>query len=250
MSRGMEFCMKCEHQPTTERGKRRRLFVQRQGVIAAAVLSCVLFAPPQSHAESSSKQDQRVMLELSALGKRGDTIALVREQVLEILEQGNGCSAWFQEADPDAADVFRSLRFELEEKGPSYVYGKRDGKRGQLFKQPWAARSYEYGGRNSVVQLNANGAFFSRISLIMQLDAGGVLSRPGDTRVLTVSSYEGNTTGAQITILLHELGHIIGRLPVDNDSWDGRSSRNSFAVSMHCKAETYAATHTSSRGGN
>jgi hypothetical protein len=142
------------------------------------------------------------------------------------------------------------LRFELEEKGPSFVYGRRDRKRGQLFKQPWVARSYEFGGRNSVVQLNANGAFFSRTSLIMESASGGELSRPSSTHVLTVSSYSGNTSEAQITILLHELGHIIGRLPVDNDSWDGQSSRNTLEVSRHCKTETHAAVHTSTRGGN
>ena len=242
--------MKGKYKPTVACRERRGLFVLRQRVVAAAVLACVLFASRQSYAERSSNQDKRVMLELSALGKHGGTIAQAREQVLDILQQGSARSAWFQEADPDAADVFRSLRFELEEKGASYVYGRRDNKRGQLFKQPWVARSYEYGGRNSVVQLNANGAFFNRTSLIMESDSGGVLSRPSRIRVLTVSSYEGNTSEAQITILLHELGHIIGRLPVDNDSWDGRSSRNTLEVSRHCKTETHAATHTSSRGGN
>jgi hypothetical protein len=49
-------------------------------------------------------------------------------------------------------------------------------------------------------------------------------------RMLTVSTYNGDTPEAQITILLHELGHIIGRLPEDDDSWDGRSARITYAI--------------------
>jgi hypothetical protein len=58
----------------------------------------------------------------------------------------------------------------------------------------------------------------------MQLDPGGIFARPGADLVLTISSYHRDTPEAQITILLHELEHIIGRLPEDDDSWDGRSS--------------------------
>ena len=174
--------------------------------------------------------------------------ARAREQVLEILQPGNACSAWFQEADPDATEVFRSLHFELEVAGTSYVYSVRDSVRGQLFKHPWAARTTENGGRNSVIQLNGNGPFFNRTSRIMQLDPGGTFAWPAGNFMLTISSYNGDTPEAQITILLHELGHIIGRLPEDDDSWDGRSFRNTSEVSRHCKSETRAAAHNSSRG--
>ena len=201
--------------------RKRRFFVPRQRLIAAAVFSCVVFAPTQSYSERTPNKDDCVVLELSALGKRRDTIARAREQVLEILQLGNACSAWFQEADPDATEVFRSVHFKLEMTGPSYVYGMRDNERGQLFKHPWAARSIENGGLNSIILLNANGPFFNRTSEIMQLDPRGMLLQPGGNRLLVVSSYAGNTPEAQITILLHELGHIIGRLPEDDDSWDG-----------------------------
>jgi len=75
-----------------------------------------------------------------------------------------------------------------------------------------------------------------------------MLLQPGGNRLLVVSSYNGNTPEAQITILLHELGHIIGRLPEDDDSWDGRSFRNTSEVSRHCKSETRAAAHNRPRG--
>ena len=220
--------------------KRRQLFGLRQRVIVAAALACTLFASSPSYSMTASNYDDPVVLELSALGKQGDTIARAREQVLDILQQGNACTAWFQGADPDPAEVIRSLHFALEMKGPSYVYGNSDSHGGQVFKHPWAARSMEYGGRASTILLNANGPFFNRISVVMQLDPRGMPPRPDGNRLLRVSSYEGNTPEAQITILLHELGHIIGRLPEDADSLDGRSSRNTSEVLRHCKTETRA----------
>jgi hypothetical protein len=231
------------------RRKRRQSFSLRRRLIAAAVLSCVLFAPSQSYSESTpNPDDDRVVLELSALGKQGDTIARARGQVLEILQNANACTDWFQEADPVPAEVFRSLHFELEMGGPSYVYGIRDGHGGQSFKHPWAAKSTQYGGRDSTILLNAKGPFFNRTSVVMQLATRGMPTRPDGNRLLTISSYEGNTPEAQITILLHELGHIVGRLPEDADSWDSRSSQNTAEVQRHCKNETRAAAHNTLKG--
>ena len=228
--------------------KRQELFLRCQRAIAAAVLSCVLLAPSPSYSERMPHHDDRVVLELSALGKRGETIVRAREQVLDILQQGNACTAWFQQADPDPAEVFWSLHFGLEMGEPRYVYGMRDSERGQILKHPWGAKSIENGGPNSTILLNASGPFFKRTSIVMQLDPRGVLAWPDGNRPLTVSSYDGNTPEAQITILLHELGHITGRLPEDDDSWDGRSSRNTSEVLRHCKAEIRAAAHHSPRG--
>jgi hypothetical protein len=223
--------------------------VLRQRLIAAALLLCMLYAPNQSHSECTSNYEQDVAMELSALGKRGDAIVRTREQVLEILEPGNACSAWFQEANSDPAEVFRSVHFELESGGTSYAYGVRDRERGQIFKHPWAARTIQNAGRNAIIQLNGNGPFFSRTSLIMQLDPGGKFKLPSGDLALTISHYSGDTPEAQITILLHELGHIIGRLPEDDDSWDGRSFRNTSEVSRHCKTEIRAAARNGVRGG-
>ena len=230
--------------------KRSCQFVLRPKWIAAAALSCLLFVPNSSHAERTPERDEPILLELSALGKHGDTIARAREQVLGILQQQNACSAWFEESDPDPAEVFRSLHFELEASGPSYVYGMRDADRGLLYKHPWAAKAFENAGRNSTIFLNANGPFFIRTSRIMQLDPGGVIARPTGSLVLAISPYTGNSPGAQIVILLHELGHITGRLPSDDDSWDGRSARNTAEVLRHCKVETNAAIHNTSRSNN
>ena len=225
--------------------KRRQFFVLRQRLIAAAVLSCVLFAPSRSYSERTPNHDEGVVLEVSALGKRGDTISRARKQVLKILQDGNACSAWFQEADADPAEVFRSVHFELERNGPSAIYDMRNGQGKQFFRHPWGARSMEFAGRGSTIRLNANGPFFNRTARVMQPDSGAMLEWPSGNRMLTISNYNGDTPEAQITILLHELGHIIGRLPEDDDSWDGQSSRNTSEVLRHCKTEVRAAAHNS-----
>jgi len=197
-----------------------------------------------------SQDAQEIMMELSGFGKYGDTIARARGQVLEILQRGNACSAWFQEADHDPIGVFRSLHFELIVSEPSYIYGIRDGDRGHLYMHPWAARSMENGGRNSVIQLNVNGPFFSRTAILMQQKSIGTLAHASGYRQLVISSYTGDTPKAQLTILLHELGHIVGRLPEDDDSWDGRSSRNTLEVLRHCKNAIDVTAHNRSRGGD
>ena len=101
--------------------KRRPPCGPRQLRIAGAVLSCVLFLPRPTHSESTPDHDESVVLELSALGKQGVEIARARGQVLEILKQDKACTAWFKESDPDPAEVFRSLHFELERDRKSVV---------------------------------------------------------------------------------------------------------------------------------
>jgi hypothetical protein len=205
-------------------------------------------APPVAAREGEEPQskDDPVVLELSGLGKYGDMIARAREQVLDILRPGNACSAWFREADRDPSDVFRSLHFDLKVSEPPYIYGMRDRQRGPLFKHPWGARSIENGGRHSTIILNVKGPFFTRASFVMQEGPTGIAVRASGYQLLLIASYSGNTPKAQVTILLHELGHIIGRLPEDDDSWDGRSSRNTSEVLRHCKTRINATAHNHS----
>jgi hypothetical protein len=216
------------------------------------VLAFVLFSPARSYSQSEGalSNEDGVASELLSLGKKGEAIARARGQVLRILQQDNSCTAWFQEVDPDASEVFRSLHFEVEENGTSIVYGLRDQDHGLRFKHPWGARTIQYAGRNATIILNSNGAFFRRSSPILKPDLWGRTARPAGNLTLVISSYPGNTAKAQIAILLHELGHIIGRLPEDDDSWDGRSSQNTAEVVRHCKAETKAAAHNNLRASN
>jgi hypothetical protein len=174
---------------------------------------------------------------LLALGPPGETISRVRDQVLKILENENGCTAWFQEVDPDPAGTFRSLNFMLDENGPSYVFAIKEIGQAEIFKHPYVARSWENAGRNATIHLNPNGAFFKRASAVLERDRKGGPWGLGGLHELRVATYSGNSAPAQITALLHELGHITGRLPEDGDSLDGQSGRNTSEVLRHCRSE-------------
>jgi hypothetical protein len=188
-------------------------------------------------AVSASNQEDRVMLELAAMGNRGATVLRTREYVLTVLQNRSGCSEWFQEANPEAEEIFRSLRYEIiEHENPNTLH-QRDGYGAELWKNPWAAMSFELGGRNSTIRLNANGAFFKGIAPVVDLGMSRWLQPPAGRRALRVASFTGDSAQAQITILLHELAHVIGRIPEDSDSWDGRSGENTNEVLRHCKAE-------------
>jgi hypothetical protein len=88
-----------------------------------------------------------------------------------------------------------------------------------------------------VVEINPAGPFFVLSLPIMEVGGGAGLPSHEGNRVLTVGGFAGDTPEAQIVMLLHELAHVIGRIPEDNDSWDGRSTRNSEEVVRNCKKE-------------
>ena len=224
--------------------------VSRLEAILATVIVSVLLVPEAAYSQSPLAEDNSFQLELAAMAKRGGTIRRVREQTLAILQTENACSAWFREANPEPSLVLRSLHYEIVVEKASFVFRIADGQGGKLTKHPWGARSTENGGRNSNVTLNGNGAFFNSFLPVMELDQSGTIGRPGGFHWLTIATFKGNTAEAQITILLHELGHIIGRLPEDDDSWDGRSSLNTKEVVRHCGEAIRVAAHESPRGGN
>jgi hypothetical protein len=184
--------------------------------------------------------EERIQMQLLAMGRRGETIARIREQVLEILQNRNACSAWYQGVDADPAATFRSLVFVLDEKGPPYVHGIRDSRDFIQFKHPYVASATENAGRNSAIRLNANGAFFNHSSSVIEEPPDGGPARPIGIRTLRVDSYPGDTPEAQLTAMLHELGHIVGRIPEDSDSLDGQSARNTAEVLRYCRPEIRA----------
>lgn len=187
-------------------------------------------------------EEERIQKSLRALGKQGEAISRARDQVLKILQAENGCSAWFREADPDPAGTFRSVGFALEENGPSYILAVKEIGQAEIFKHPHVASSWENAGRNATIRLNANGAFFRRTSAVLKQDrkAGPLL--PGGLHMLRVASFAGNSIPAQVTALLHEFGHIGGRLGEDDDSWNGQSARNTEEVLRHCRSEIRSIT--------
>ncbi len=115
-----------------------------------------------------TNEEDRVQMQLLALGRRGETIARIRQQILEILQNRNACSAWYQGVDADPAATFQSLVFVLDQKGSPFVYSLRDDQDARHFKHPYVASAIENAGRNSAIQLNVNGAFFNRSSSVLE----------------------------------------------------------------------------------
>jgi hypothetical protein len=225
--------------------KPSRLNAARTMLCAIAIFS-IAIAPQPARSQSATADD--VSTELTALGERGEVISRVREQTLGVLDSENSCSAWFREVAPDVAEVFQSLHYEIEKDGPGYVQHMRNTDGTNLFKHPWTARTTENSGRDSTIALNPNGAFLRPNLPLVDVDFRGDREwKTGGVHRLIIASYSGNTARAQITILLHELGHVVGRLPVDDDSWNGRSTRNTEEVLRHCKHEINAAAERVSR---
>jgi hypothetical protein len=211
--------------------------------LPAAVFAGVVLICSVSYAQTSTFGiNDPIREELLTMGKHGLTIALARDHVIEILQSKNSCSAWFQEVDPNIASTFASLKFVIETDGPKDVLGLRSHAGEMLLKQPYCARTLENAGGNSVVFLNAHGAFFAHSAVLLTPLSKGGPYRPSGWRYLLVGSYRGDTLAAQITILLHELGHVVGRLPDDSDDLSGQSGRNTAEVLHFCHAQVGAAS--------
>jgi hypothetical protein len=203
-----------------------------------------------NNSEAYEDCEGRTIGELIALGPQGSLIARTRNQALQILQTSNECSAWFQQAEPNVEGVFRSLHFELDANGKTEVSSTRSDLGETLYKDPWGARTNEYAGSNATVQINSNGPFFVRASRVRGLYPSDTLRGQSGWHLLSIASYMGDSPEARLVIMLHELGHIVGRLPVDEDSWDGQSSRNTLEVLHHCKADIRAAVRKPYRSHN
>jgi hypothetical protein len=190
-----------------------------------------------------------VHLRLLTLGPRGLLIAQARQHVLVILAGENSCSAWFRETDPNAAAIFDSLDFSLDD-GPKDVLLLKSASGELLFKHPYSAGVPENAGDHATVLLNANGAFFINAANILRRDSGPGLARFGGRHELRVGPYPGNTLAARITTLLHELGHVIGRLPDDSDELSGLSVQNTERVLHACHNEIKATAREHHDKGN
>jgi hypothetical protein len=204
---------------------------------ALLVLGSSLFASHavfcQNHAFTPADP---VRTQLLALGKTGQTIELARERVLEILEEPNACSAWFSAANPDPAGVFASLTFAVDENGPAYITATRTDSGAFLFKHPYSGATQENAGLHALITLNANGPFFTNSAALMKQDIIGSAFHRDGWRIMEIGSYTGSTLPAQVVTLLHELGHVIGRIPEDSDVLSLQSTRNTREVVQHCRS--------------
>jgi len=213
-------------------------FARSISTLAAAVLLALVAAAFSPVTSAKARRDDVGHPKLTALDKREEAMLHARAETLALLHEGNACSAWFQESDDDPATVFESLQFKLHNEERPYIFRLQSSGTNSLdlYKHPWAARSWQLAGANSTVEINVNGPFFSPSSPVVDLNPTGGFFHYSGFRMLTVGPFKGNTAEAQITTLLHELAHVIGRIPADDDSWDRKSSRNTEEILRHCKS--------------
>ena len=213
--------------------------------LCAPFISGASFAQTYTFVTNDPTREQ-----LLAMGKSGLTVAHARDRVIEILQSRNSCSDWFQEVDPNAASTFASLKFIIDTDGPKEVVGLQSYSGEMLWKHPYSARALENAGANSIVALNAKGAFFVRVAPALRQENNSNWFRPSGSCYLLVGSYPGDTLAAQITILLHELGHVVGRLPDDSPELSGKSGRNTAEVLRFCHKQIKAAAGGPVRPGH
>jgi hypothetical protein len=181
-----------------------------------------------------------VPAELSALGKAGLKIARAREEVLDILSSSNACAEWFETKEANAAAIFQSLNFFLDRHGPQDIFASMNKDSNLVMRQPYVARATQDGGAHTTIMINVNGAFYRPLGQVLKTGQESGPVRTVGMRLLTVGNYSGDTLPAQVTTLLHELGHIIDLLPEDADNLDGKSVHNTDEVLRHCRTEVEA----------
>jgi hypothetical protein len=178
--------------------------------------------------------------ELSLLGKAGARIAQARAETVQILQAENACTAWFRTKEAAPADIFRSLRYSIDRRGPQEISEWETESALFIWHQPYVAHTTQDSGPNTEITINANGAFFRTLGKVKRIPLEGGPLQLGEWRRLSVGPYGGNTLQGQVVTLLHEFGHIIDLLPPDADNLDGKSVRNTDEVLQHCKIEIEA----------
>ena len=174
---------------------------------------------------------------LNTGGKTGQKISEARDRVLNILQTENACTQWYQTKDPNPAATFRTLTFELDRKGESYIVQIRNPDDSTISHNPYVARVIQGDGPYATITINEHGAFFSAQASLAQLPREGGPPYFRGARPLHVGPYEGNTLTAQMLTLLHEFGHLLDLLPIDEADRDGKSVQNSMEVLRYCREE-------------
>lgn len=226
----------------------QRKFIWAKSIFAMTVAAAVVATCPTAGARSKHRENPPG--DAGEASRHQEELERARQEVLVILQTDNGCGAWFREADPDVAEIFQSLRFEIVNEQITFIQQTGDGHGGFLFKHPWAARTHELAGRDAIVEFNLHGPVFLASLPVVEIASAHSAGRYRGMRQLTIGSFRGHSLAAQMTTLLHELGHVVGRIPVDDDSWDGRSQHNTGEVLQNCKREIRAAAHAAERAEN
>jgi len=189
------------------------------------------------------ENEDAVLEELTAMGERGLIIERARQEVVEILEGPNRCAAWFEQAEPDAARKFRSLRYAIDENGPQYALKIQNSAGQWLYQQPYVASSIENASAGSTITINGKGAFFQLRAGVRIVPKDGGPGGLSTSQLLHLDLYVGGTLDAQVVTLLHELSHVVGLLPADGERLPGQelSTQNTQIVLQHCRAQVEGA---------
>ena len=176
---------------------------------------------------------------LLALGSDGEAIEQARAEVLTMLSQSGSCSAWFQAAEPEVVEKFRSLQFAVDPTGAGEILKLAVWRDDGGYYQPYVARTGQNVGWGSTITLNGNGAFFKKMAPVRIVTSLNDKGYPSADRPLLVGSYSGATLPARILVMLHELGHIVNLLPIDSGVPSGPSIsvQNTDTVLHHCAAQ-------------
>jgi hypothetical protein len=179
---------------------------------------------------------------LLTLGSDGKAIRQARAEVLALLFEPNSCSAWFQAAEPQVFEKFRSLEFAVDGAGARDILKLAAWREDDGYYQPYVARTGQNVGWGSTVTLNENGAFFKKMApvrVVTSFDDKGYFK---SSRSLSIGNYEGATLPARILALLHELGHVVNLLPIDSGVPSGPaiSVQNTEKVLRQCGAQIHA----------
>lgn len=208
-------------------------------VIAPSVNPC----NPSSPAKTGCNPLRDLVQEhLESMGKPGQKILRAREKVLEILQAENACSAWFREKDPNPADTFRTLNYAVDRQGEEFILESKDPGNLTIFRNPYVAKVFQADGRYATITINANGAFFNPIAIVLQVWKEGGPIGERRKRATDVGPYAGDSTHAQVLVLLHEFGHVLDILPTDENNVDGKSVRNTNEVLRFCRSEVESKT--------
>lgn len=189
---------------------------------------------------------------LLALGSDGAAIRQARTEVLSILAEPNSCSAWFQSAEPQVAEKFRSLEFAVDAAGSGDILKLTAWREDDGYYQPYVARTGQNVGWGSTITLNENGAFFKKMAPVRVVSSFNDKGYFKPSRSLFVAAFDGATLPARVLALLHELGHVIDLLPLDSGVPSGPSIsvQNTEKVLRHCGTQIRAHKKPSRKGDN
>jgi hypothetical protein len=192
----------------------------------------------------TKSSDDPVQSELASGGTVGTTIARARQTVLKILEEKNSCSAWMQQKEANPAGVFRSIHYKIDENGEKYALKLQSRDDSWYFQDPYAASVIQNGDPPVWVTLNAAGAFFKSGATMRSLYKDGTVAGVLFAKRLNIDIYLGGSLHAQVTILLHELAHVLDAIPADSlTKGDIRlSDRNTETVLHFCRVQVESAT--------